>query len=92
MASLSIQIQDRESNQQSTTDLLANLNSLTKHIGKLESHLEVSQSMIGSRDVTTTNASAEVNEENLKTFTNMFETVQTAEALSRQPASLLLLA
>lgn len=50
MTSLSIQIQDRQSNQRGTADLLANLNSLNKQIGKLESRLEVSCSMIGGGD------------------------------------------
>src|SRR5271154_1513369 len=80
MTSLSIQIQDQESNQQSAADLLANLNGLNKQIGKLESRLETSRGIVTSRDSTFSSASTEVNEENLKIFTNMFETVQTAEA------------
>jgi hypothetical protein len=77
MTSLSIQIQDRQSNQRGTADLLANLNSLNKQIGKLESRLEVSRNMIGGGDTTLSRANTEVNEENLKVFTNMFETVQS---------------
>jgi ankyrin repeat protein len=80
MTSLSIQIQDRESSQQSAADLLANLNGLNKQIGKLESRLEASRGIVASGDTTFSRASTEVNEENLKIFTNMFETVQTAEA------------
>ena len=82
MTSLSIQIQDREATQQGTADLLANLNGLNKQIGKLESRLEVSRGLVGSGDTTLSRASTEVNEENLKIFTNLFETVQTAEALA----------
>jgi len=80
MTSLSIQIQDRESSQQSAADLLANLNGLNKQIGKLESRLEANRGIVANRDSTFSSASTEVNEENLKIFTNMFETVQTAEA------------
>jgi hypothetical protein len=80
MTSLSIQIQDRESSQQDAADLLATINDLNKQIGKLESRLEASRGMVTSGDTTLSRASTEVNEENLKIFTNMFETVQTAEA------------
>ena len=80
MTSLSIQIQDRESSQQDAADLLATINDLNKQIGKLESRLEASRGMVMSGDTTLSRASTEVNEENLKIFTNMFETVQTAEA------------
>jgi hypothetical protein len=59
---------------------LATLNGLNKQIGKLESRLEVGRSIATSGDTTLSRASTEVNEENLKIFTNMFETVQTAEA------------